>query len=264
MTSSPACRLRAAIAGLLLTLSGCAGPSVPATPTLAFKQPLVLLGEVHDNPEQHALRLQALRAHLASGARPALLMEQFDQQHQAAIDAAPREVDAIVAAGQGSPGWDWRFYKPFIAAALEYGLPIVAANVGRDDARRVMKEGLAASGFDGRVPSEVLQAQADAIVAGHCGTIDEATARRMALAQVARDQQMARALEANADRGAVLLAGNGHVRTDVGAPRWLSPALRARSEAIGVLERGDTTTAYDQRVFTPPHPRPDPCASFRR
>ncbi|HLL17896.1 MAG TPA: hypothetical protein VK439_03865 [Rubrivivax sp.] len=63
--------------------------------------------------------------------------------------------------------------------------------------------------------------------------------------------------------GEVLLAGNGHVRTDVGAPRWLSADLRARSLAVGVLEQGDTTAAFDRRVFTAPQPRPDPCAAFR-
>jgi uncharacterized iron-regulated protein len=86
----------------------------------------------------------------------------------------------------------------------------------------------------------------------------------MALAQVARDQFMARVLQAHAQRGVVLLAGNGHVRTDVGAPHWLDPATRARSEAIGVLEAGDDDTAYDRWVFTAPQPRADPCAAMTR
>jgi uncharacterized iron-regulated protein len=145
---------------------------------------------------------------------------------------------------------------------LEHGLPIVAANVGRDEARRVMREGLAAHGFDPRVPDDMLQGHAQAIVASHCGMVDTTMAARMALAQVARDQQMARALAAHAERGAVLLAGNGHVRTDLGVPRWLSPAVRARSVAIGIVEAGDATMAYDRRVVTPPHPRPDPCAAL--
>jgi len=246
-----------------VVLAGCVSTNV-APQALAFQRPIVLLGEVHDNPQQHALRAAAFRAHVAAGARPALLMEQFDRQHQAAIDAAPRTADGVIAAGQGGPGWKWDFYKPFIDVALAYGLPIVAANVGRDEARRVMREGLAATGFVAEVPAEVSGTLARAIVAGHCGMVDEATADRMALAQVARDQQMARAVSAYAARGVVLLAGNGHVRTDVGVPRWLDAATRARSEAIGVLEDGDATSAFDRRVFTPPHPRPDPCEAMRR
>ncbi|MBX3636277.1 MAG: ChaN family lipoprotein [Rubrivivax sp.] len=259
-------------AGALL-LAGCAAPR--ADVPLRFTKPVVLLGEVHDHPQQHALRLAAFREHLAGGARPALLMEQFDRPQQAALDAAlaaqrgpfmAPDVQAVLAAGQGAgrgAGWHWPFYEPFVALAMRHDLPVVAVNVGRDEARAVMRDGLAAHGFDAAVPEAVTATLAAAIRDSHCGLVDEATARRMALAQVARDQQMARALMQHAARGAVLLAGNGHVRTDVGAARWLDAATRARSEAIGFLEEGDATTAFDRIVFTPPHPRPDPCAAMR-
>ena len=69
--------MRLAVAcGVLALLGACAHPPPP---TLRFEQPVVLLGEVHDNAAQHALRLQAFEAWLASGARPALVMEQFDR-----------------------------------------------------------------------------------------------------------------------------------------------------------------------------------------
>ncbi len=229
---------------------------------------VVLLGEVHDNAAQHALRLRAFEALLATGARPALAMEQFDRERQPQIDqvlaATPRpDADALIAAGAGRNPWDWRFYRPFVALALQYGLPVIAANVSRDDARQVMRQGLAATGFDGRVPDTMLQAHARGIEDSHCGAIDGTTARRMALAQVARDQFMARIVEAHSQRGVVLLAGNGHVRNDLGAPFWLSPATRARGVAIGLLEVGDTSTPYDRVVFTEPQPRPDPCAAMK-
>ena len=85
----------------------------------------------------------------------------------------------------------------------------------------------------------------------------------MALAQVARDQQMARAVAAHAGRGAVLLAGNGHVRRDLGVPRWPDAATRARAQSVGVLETAASAGAFDQHVVVPPQPRPDPCASMR-
>jgi len=245
----------------LLLLTACA-----AAPPLQLRQPVVLLGEVHDNAAQHALRLQAFKALLDGSARPALAMEQLDRDKQPALNAvlaASPTPEAVIAAA-GGPSWNWDFYRPFIALALQHGLPIVAANVPRDEARRVMKEGLAATGFDPAVPAAVLQAQAADIEASHCGQLDATTAGRMALAQVARDQFMARVLQQHAARGVVLLAGNGHVRTDVGVPLWLPPAVRQRSEAIGVLEQGDETTAFDRRVYTAPQPRPDPCARMRR
>jgi uncharacterized iron-regulated protein len=87
----------------------------------------------------------------------------------------------------------------------------------------------------------------------------------MASAQVARDQFMAGRVEANAGRGVVLLAGNGHVRKDRGVPRWLSDESRARSVAIGLLEEGDDShSAFDHALTTPSQPREDPCATFPR
>lgn len=257
----PVSRLRRIAA----VFAACAALGACAAPPLQLQRPVVLLGEVHDNAAAHALRLAAFEAVLARGERPALVMEQFDRERQGALDAARAaggDAAALIAAA-GGPGWNWDFYRPFVAAALRAGVPIVAANVSRADARVVMREGLAAQGFDADVPAAVLDVLAGEIEGSHCGQLDAATARRMALAQVARDQSMARALEAHAGGGAVLLAGNGHVRTDVGAPRWLSAATRARSEAIGVVEAGDATTAFDRRVEVPRQPRPDPCAAMR-
>jgi uncharacterized iron-regulated protein len=154
---------------------------------LELRQPVVLLGEVHDNAAQHALRLRAFEALLAGGARPALVMEQFDREHQAAIDARraaspPPDADALIAAGRGGNGWQWPYYRPFVELALAHGLPIVAANVGRDEARRVMRDGLAAHGFDAEVPAEMLAAHAQVIEASHCGMVGGELAARMALA----------------------------------------------------------------------------------
>lgn len=259
-------RRRRAAAFVALALLGACAHSPPTE--LRFTQPVVLLGEVHDNAAQHALRLRAFEASLAAGARPALVMEQFDRERQGLIDALrakspPADAEALIAAA-GGPGWHWAYYRPFVALALRHGLPIVAANVSRDEARRVMREGLRAGGFDAAVPPEVLEIHARDIEDSHCGTLDAATARRMALAQVARDQAMAAAVERHADRGVLLLAGNGHVRTDVGVPHWLDAATRQRSEAIGVLEEGDDERAFDRWVLTPTQARPDPCEAMRK
>ena len=232
-------------------------------------QRIVLLGEVHDNAGQHALRLAAFRALLESGARPALLLEQIDRDRQGDLDRAraaraPPSASALVDAVGGLPGWERRFYEPFIALALAHELPIVAANVGRADARRVMSEGLAATGFDARVPADVNAAHVQDIVDAHCGQVDRASAERMAAAQAARDQEMARLVARYADRGVVLLAGNGHVRRDVGVVRWLPAELRAQTHVYGFVEAGATPggAAFDQQVVTAPQDRPDPCAKM--
>lgn len=236
----------------------------------------LLLGETHDNAAQHALRVQVLAALLDAGDRPALLMEQFDRERQAAIDRALRPsdaagpaaldawVEAVIDAGGRLPGWNWDYYRPFIRLALQHGLPIVAANVPRAEARRIIELGLAATGWQATVPDDIARAHAAAIEAGHCGQIDAAMAARLADAQVARDQFMARMIGAQAARGAVLLAGNGHVRKDIGVPRWLPPALREHSQAVGFLEPGEPDAdVYDDVVVTAAQPRADPCATMR-
>ena len=273
--------LGAWLLALALALASCSH-TAPGTWPAATPTALLLLGEVHDNAAQPAQRLQRLQQALADGTRPALLMEQFDRERQPQIDQmladapaglprSPAQVQAladqlVALAGGAQAGWDWALYRPLINLALQQGLPLVAANVSRGDARAVIQQGLAARGFEAAVPADILAVQAAAIQASHCGRVDAATARRMAQAQVARDQFMARQLVAHAGRGAVLLAGNGHVRKDQGVPRWLPPELQARSRVIGFLEAdaAQDAGAFDEVVPSPPQPRDDPCAAMHR
>ena len=172
---------------------------------------------------------QAMGELLASGARPALLMEQFDRERQADIDKAMSRPgasadDVIEASSAQGTGWAWPLYRPFIALALP--IPAAAGRGQRVTCRR-------ASGFAGRSwrpPASMrrcriacrLPTRPNAILASHCAMLNETQARRMATAQVARDQFMAQLLNQFSARGAVLLAGNGHVRNDVGVPAWLT------------------------------------------
>ncbi len=272
-----------ALLAAALLAGGCAqrverGDAVHADPQRLLaaigSRSIVLLGEVHDNAAQHAMREQALRRWLESGARPVLLMEQFDRERQGELDRALAQpgasADAVTAAAGAAStrpgqGWHWPFYRPYIALAIEYRLPIVAANVSRADARRVMSEGLPALGFDPNVPADVAVAQAGDIADSHCGVLDAADAQRLVAAQVARDQFMARMIERAAPHAVVLLAGNGHVRSDVGVPRWLTPATRRRSVAIGLLEPATPAehARFDVALTTPEQPRVDPCEAMR-
>ncbi|HJW11276.1 MAG TPA: ChaN family lipoprotein, partial [Albitalea sp.] len=130
-------------------LAGCATP--PAAPWEARLQrdALVLLGEVHDNPEQHRLRLAVLRRALRSGWRPAIAMEQFDTDRQADIDRArverPGDAQHLIAqASAARGGWDWDHYRPIVALALEFDLPLRAANLPASVANRLVRGDYAA------------------------------------------------------------------------------------------------------------------------
>jgi len=270
--------------GLLLALAAllaaCASDPgrEPWEPRLAGDS-IVLLGEVHDNAEQHRLRLALLRRAFAAGWRPALAMEQLDRERQPELERARRErpgdAQHVIDAAAPASGWSWDFYRPYVALALEYDVPLVAANLSSADAKKIVRGGLASVfeaagltrlGLDRKVPSDWQAAQEREIDAGHCHALPRSSWPAMAQVQFARDAVMAAALREHAPRGVVLLAGNGHVRRDLGAPRWLPPEEQARAFAVGFLEEGDEPAAgaFDAVVYTARAERPDPCAAFQR
>ena len=246
---------------------------------------VVLLGEVHDNPEQHRQRLAVLRRAFVAGWRPAIAMEQFDRERQADIERArrerPRDAQHVIALATSSNnalgrGWNWDFYRPFVELALEYDVPLIAANLSNADTGKVVKSGyaavfsdttLAALGLDRAVPHDLQAAQEREIDAGHCHALPQSMWAAMARAQFARDAVMAAVLREHGKPGVVLLAGNGHVRRDIGVPRWLASADKGRAISIGYLEGNDThelATPFDAVVWTVASARPDPCVEFRK
>jgi uncharacterized iron-regulated protein len=265
-------------AALLACVSAGSGPGPYRFETRLTGDAVVLLGEVHDNAVQHRLRLAVLRRALAAGWRPAIVMEQFDIERQADIDRARREqpddpqhlIDLAAPAPGG--GWSWDLYRPVVALALEYHLPLIAGNLSRSDASRVVSQGFGAVfdpartralKLDEPIPS-LQAAQEREIDAGHCHALPPSLLPGMARAQLARDAVMAQAVALHAAQGVVLLAGDGHVRRDLGVPRWLGDPLAWRLLAVGFLEQGDTAPrgAYDAVVYAERAFREDPCESL--
>ena len=109
---------------------------------------------------------------------------------------------------------------------------------------------------------------------GHCGALPQSMLAPMALAQRARDAALALAMVQAARQAApgarvVLIAGNGHVRRDLGVPHDLAvldAAARVLSVAFLELEDGRPGAVdgpYDAAWFTPRAERADPCADFK-
>ena len=277
-------RIRCLVGVLGASVVACTAPApVAAWEARLHGDAVVLLGEVHDNAAPHRLRLEVLRRAFAAGWRPAIVMEQFDREHQADIDRARRERPAdaqhvidLAATPSRSPagGWNWDFYRPFVALALQYEVPLIAANLSNTDTTRIVRGGYAAVfdaagivalGLDRPIAADWQRAQESEIDAGHCHALPPGQWPRMAAAQFARDAVMARVLREHADRGAVLLAGNGHARRDIGLPRWLG-LDPGRVLSVAYLEEDDDSTpvrAFDAVVRTPVAERSDPCAAFK-
>jgi uncharacterized iron-regulated protein len=254
---------------------------------------VVLLGETHDNPVHHRRQQELLRAKLAAGGAPALLMEQFNIDHQGELDSALARSDhddALETIAGLAKGWDWAFYRPLLATAIERKLPVVAANLSRERMRSVIREGFAA--YD---PAEFKRLGietvwndgrqrylTEVIEAAHCGQIDNHLRDGMVRAQRLRDAVMADAALAalsNLKRGVVAIVGRGHARRDVGLPLYLAARQPgARIYSIGLVEVSPDKTspqAYEPRIagegvpfdvlwFSPRAERPDPCAAFAK
>lgn len=277
-------RLRTAACLLWLTAAAVAtaapvevAPNPGALAQAMQGRRVVLLGEVHDNAAQHVLRAAALRQLVAQGARPAIAFEQFDRQRQPDIERArrerPRDADYLIAQAKGRDDWLWESYRTFVALALEYDLPIVAANLSRGDAMQVAIDGWPAL-FDATarselrldaLPADFRRKHEDAMAIGHCNLLPADALPARARAQIARDIVMAQLIRPYVDRGVVLLAGNGHIRNDIGVSFWLTANEQRGAISIGVLERDDDGSApasaadFDACVITERAERPDPC-----
>lgn len=239
----------------------------------------LLLGETHDNLAHHLLQGRILQTRLAAGARPALLMEQFDIDQQGALDAARR------ADGNLEPlmrGWDWRLYEPLVTLANTARIPLLAANLSRNAVRPVVREGYSTlpAGEMQRLALEHVwddarqQYMARLIEESHCGKITPLLRDGLIKAQRLRDATLADVALGKLDTGVVFILGRGHARRDVGVPRYLEarrPGIRMLTIGFVEVDGKDTPpaqyenervggiTPYDIIWFTPRAERGDPC-----
>jgi uncharacterized iron-regulated protein len=251
----------------------------------------VLLGEKHDNPDNHQVQAVVLRAILASERRPIVAFEMLTPDETPALArylaTAPRDAAGLgPAVDWKNSGWpDWAYYQPIAQAALDAGVPIVAANLTPATARalaRGQRAALPASLAEryalDRPPSADLQAALTTeIREAHCGHFPADRVDGMVLAQRARDSALAESLMGGRD-GGVLIAGTGHVRNDRGVPVYLR--LRVPDATIATLAPLEVreewtqpeqyaapygeTLPFDWVWFTPRMDDDDPCARFRQ
>ncbi len=252
---------------------------------------LVLLGETHDNPDHHVLQARFVRTIVASGRRPALAFEMLTSDLQPQVDAArartPREPGNLEPVWKEG-GWpDFDFYRPVLAAGLEAGLPIVAANLPRPEVRALVTKGIDAADPALRnrlesgpaLPPEAREALRKEMKDSHCGELPDEMMDPMILAQRARDATMADRLAAAAREsgGGILITGTGHA-TAADVPAWLAqdaPASKVVTLALVEVDPGQKAPAdyvtefgkgpfpFDYAIFTPATKREDPCEKLR-
>lgn len=264
----------------------------------------VLLGEIHDNAEHHRLRAAWLSDELATAPdrakrpRPAAAFEHIrqDQQQGLALFAEMSRNGQHLASPANlfrflkweTSGWpDQSKFEPLFAAVIKNRLTIVPADPSRESVKEIAKGGVQALPdaerkrlrLDTPLDPPLRDALLDELGASHCGLVPKDKFGTMADAQRYRDAHQASALIGAASKGgAVLFAGNGHVRSDRGVPlhlKALAPGKPALSVMLVEVEaRKDQADTYvpstpdgrpaaDYLIFTPRVERKDPCIEMR-
>lgn len=270
--------MRCWVAALILALAPplAAGELSPEALDSLPGADVVVLGEVHDNPEHQALQARAVAA-----LQPAALVWEMMTPDQAArlpddLSDAEAVDEAIGWAGRGWPGF--AHYHPVLLAAP--GARSFGAEVPREQARRVFDESLpevftdlfnepaGRFGLDRALPQDE-QARREALqAAAHCDALPAELLPGMVAAQRLRDAALARAaLQAlDATGGPVaVITGWGHARRDMGLPRKLAhaaPGIGVLSVAMLESDPGPDAP-LDYWVLTEAQPREDPCTPFR-
>ena len=246
----------------------------------------VLLGEKHDNPDHHTLQRELIAALADNGALGAVSFEML------ATDIMPRLVTLGTRRFASSErlaeyiewdrqGWDWSLYGPLVAAVYERGVPIYAGNISRSAMSALYAaDASVGAGAVGELGRAKLREDIDS---SHCGMLPESQFDAMVRVQQGRDESLAKSL-AYAQRaygkGTVLVAGNYHIRQDIGVPNYLLRAhaglARDAIAAVAFLEVVDEEShperylddsvelqAYDYVWFTPALSDKDYCAGMR-
>lgn len=259
-------RTLATIAATLALLAGCTTRAQsPSTDTLLARlmpTPLLLVGEQHDAPEHQQLQRTLVQALATRGQLAAVVMEMAE----AGRDTRGLPDDADEAAVRAALGWDaqhnwpWPVYGPVVMAVVRAGVPVFGGNLPRSRMRAAMGDAT----LDASVAPPVLQQQREAIRTGHCDLLPETQLGPMARIQLARDRTLAQVATAQlaSGRTVLLIAGNGHVRSDLGVPLHLSPGQAHRVLVARAGQAGPDVPA-DAHWDTPALPDTDHCAELR-
>ena len=238
---------------------------------------VVLIGETHDNPDHHKLQAWLISQLAHKGKHPGVVMEMIGADKAETL-ASYQVASNATADGVGSTldwnnsGWpDWAIYRPIVDAALGAGYTILPGDASKAQIREVGERGLRAlpdAEIDrlgvGRVlPAKLSAALVEDLKVSHCNQLQDTDVAKMTEVQRFRDAVLAdNVLKAvQKSGGAVLIAGDGHVRSDRGVPYYLharAPGLKVVSILLKEVETGVENPAD----AVPRDPDGKPAANF--
>ena len=225
---------------------------------------VLLVGEQHDASAHHDLEQQIVSS-LASRDLLAAVALEMAEVGVSTAKLKPSSTDAQTrrALQWDDKAWPWTAYGPAVMTAVRAGVPVLGANLPRDQMTVSMKDG----SLDARLPGSALKAQQQGIRIGHCNLLPEGQITPMTRIQVAKDVAMADTIHQLLLPGktVVLLAGSGHVDRRLGVPQHLRAGLNAKALHLraGDASDADRAETFDAVWVTPALPETDYCAGLK-
>lgn len=215
----------------------------------ATLDPLLYVGELHDNPASHRLELTALKAMAARHpGKVALGMEMFTAKQQDALNkwvaGELSEKEFLRQSRWYSEGWasDFTYYRALLEFCRDQQIPVIGLNVDKELGRQVSKMALAemAPEVRAQLPEMDLsdpyqRAMVEAMISDHAagGKMVESFHRRQTLWDETMAQSVVDYLQDQPDMHMVVVAGGWHVEYGFGIPRRVFRRLPLSYTIIG-------------------------------
>lgn len=240
----------------------------------------LLIGETHTNADHHRGQATLISSLLSDQSRPRLVLEMLTielwrgkPQTWSNINELKNTLESV------AKGWDWDIYEPILDLAVTNQLPILPANLNKQQRNYFANNrncSIKQNGKKIEFCDTISAAQKNAIekliLDAHCGYLQPSQLPPLANIQIAKDASFALSLyRAGSKHKAVLIAGAVHVRKDIGVPIHLQN-LGANSISIAFVavdpkratpdEYISSAEQFDYIFFTPSERNIDPCIEF--
>lgn len=252
----------------------------------AAREPVVLLGEQHDNADHHRWQLHTISGLAALHPKMVLGFEMFPRRVQPALDrwvAGELGGEEFLKASDWSSVWGYEaaLYLPLFHFARLNRIPMVALNVERELVRTVGAKGLEAvpqdkrEGVTNAAPASepyverLFAAYAEHPEKGRTPARSDPEFRRFVDAQLVWDRAMAQALAEAAARnpGALVVGvmGSAHIAQGYGVPHQLQSLGVKRIASLlpwdsnsdcEKISAGLATAVFGVQAARPAPPRP--------
>lgn len=236
---------------------------------------VIILGEIHDNPQHHETQ-----AEIAAEIQPsALVFEMFNTPQAETINAKRWEGGGIKSLAEvfnwNQSGWPkFAYYADIIQASPDS--VVFGAATPIDDVRDAMFEGAATIfgegaeiyGLDQQLPTPLQTAREANQREAHCNALPEDQLAGMVEAQRLRDAILADTIFLALDEiggPVIVITGNGHARQDWGLPA----ILRLAAPDMVVMTLGqfeaepEGMQPFTHIIISDPIDREDPCLDLR-